>query len=752
MRRPDWWAPLGALVLVTVWWHWRVAGPIAHDSLIPFLNYDLYAYYYPTVRFGFDELRHGHFPLWNPYQLAGLPFFATHQHGLLYPFNALHFFLEPGLAFKWTAIVHYTMALIFAGYLGRVLGLSSGGILVTAVTYAFSGYLQSHLYVRTWLVGAVWLPLAWALTIRMFREQSPLRPALWLATVFACQYLGGYPLYNMLTGYSVALLAVWEVAAMARGGRWRPATNASAALAAALVIAGALSAVQLLPMMEMTALSPRRLGSLSAAAADPFPLQGLGQFRSLFFPLFTPTAAGSLYLGATMLPFSALALFHPRLRSRSIFFLTLALSAGVLALGQLTPAYRWYQMLPTSNWFRFPAEFIWLATGALACTAGIGAEALMARRPAGRWPALAAAAAALILVAIIIRFHPPSPPLDWIGRRTATVLLALSIPALMLASTARPLAWAGAIGALWLDLALGFANYALIPDVAPEHFGAPASVIDFLRAQPDLPRSHFHMPAPGAPLPKVGMRHHLYAITDHESLIPSRYAEYLAWAERAAPPQPVALPQGRLILDAQRKQMRLLDLLGVRHIVTRTNTPFTAAEAARYRPVFADGEFTVHENPAALPRAFVVGHSEVTDPKAMLGRLSSRSFEPLTSALVETEAAAVTGGQSRAAEITEYAPEYVAIRVGGDSRGLLVLTDQFYPGWEASVDGRPAAIYRADYVFRGVPVPAGEHTVEFRFVPRSFWLGLAVSGTTLLVLLAVAIWQWRPGASPQSGG
>jgi uncharacterized membrane protein YfhO len=63
-----------------------------------------------------------------------------------------------------------------------------------------------------------------------------------------------------------------------------------------------------------------------------------------------------------------------------------------------------------------------------------------------------------------------------------------------------------------------------------------------------------------------------------------------------------------------------------------------------------------------------------------------------------------------------------------------VLTDAFFPGWQATVDGQPAAIVRADFALRGVSVPAGRHQVVFEYTPASFRLGAAISGGALLVL------------------
>jgi len=76
--------------------------------------------------------------------------------------------------------------------------------------------------------------------------------------------------------------------------------------------------------------------------------------------------------------------------------------------------------------------------------------------------------------------------------------------------------------------------------------------------------------------------------------------------------------------------------------------------------------------------------------------------------------------------------------------GLLVLTDTYYPGWRAFVDGREEHIVSADYLFRGVPLAAGKHSVEFVYAPDSFRIGLLLSGVTAVAIGWVAgMWIWR---------
>ena len=94
------------------------------------------------------------------------------------------------------------------------------------------------------------------------------------------------------------------------------------------------------------------------------------------------------------------------------------------------------------------------------------------------------------------------------------------------------------------------------------------------------------------------------------------------------------------------------------------------------------------------------------------------------------------GEDESTARILEYDPGRVSIEATLETPGFLVLTDTYYPGWKASVDGQESKVYAADYLFRAVYLEEGEHNVEFVYDPLSFKLGLSLSGSTLLGIVA----------------
>ena len=188
---------------------------------------------------------------------------------------------------------------------------------------------------------------------------------------------------------------------------------------------------------------------------------------------------------------------------------------------------------------------------------------------------------------------------------------------------------------------------------------------------------------------------------------------------------------------------------------------------AKYQPAFRDGDTLVWENRAAFPRAFVVPEAvEVPDGPSAMERLMHGPFDPARQVLVEP------GGRGELASAERPAPpappsapaprtDLVPARVERDTSssltvqattadgGYLVVSDAYYPGWRAAVDGREVDVLRANYLFRAVPLPAGEHEVVFWFDPPPLRRGAVISAVGLgaaTILAAVGLGGGAPPA------
>jgi uncharacterized membrane protein YfhO len=121
------------------------------------------------------------------------------------------------------------------------------------------------------------------------------------------------------------------------------------------------------------------------------------------------------------------------------------------------------------------------------------------------------------------------------------------------------------------------------------------------------------------------------------------------------------------------------------------------------------------------------------------------AFDPLRTALIE-QASVLKAGDSdptASARLSYLSAGAMEVQIQSKSPAFLVTSDPYYPGWQATVDGLPVPVHRANYAIRGVFVPAGDHTVRFQFKPRSFYLGVAGSVVSLLGLILIAVPHFR---------
>jgi hypothetical protein len=186
-------------------------------------------------------------------------------------------------------------------------------------------------------------------------------------------------------------------------------------------------------------------------------------------------------------------------------------------------------------------------------------------------------------------------------------------------------------------------------------------------------------------------------------------------------------------------------LRGLSLVDTRTATTrqVTLSTDGTYRLVHS-GDVKIYKNLGVLPRAFVVHQAEVIpDDDQAIVRMRDPDFDPART-IILADGEPLVGEGYATARIIQYAPEAIVVDVSSDAPGYLLLTDTFYPGWRATVDGVPAEILRANVAFRALRLEPGAHRVEFRYQPALVRWGALISAGALLLWLGGLVWAlWR---------
>lgn len=206
----------------------------------------------------------------------------------------------------------------------------------------------------------------------------------------------------------------------------------------------------------------------------------------------------------------------------------------------------------------------------------------------------------------------------------------------------------------------------------------------------------------------------------------------------------------KLLSSSNRR--KLVDLVGVKYVVAERGD-FDLIAKNNFKKVFEDGNLGVFENQEAVPRAFLASNYEgppevdstgkTTDQinserrKLIPQKLLSSDFDFRNVLILEKPSPISAQYGQGTAKIVSYKPQEVVVKTESDQPKLLFLSDNYYPGWKATVDGNEVEVLRADYTFRAVPLVGGKHIVRFYFESQSFELGALLSALSLIFTFGI---------------
>ncbi len=454
-------------------------------------------------------------------------------------------------------------------------------------------------------------------------------------------------------------------------------------------------------------------------------------------------------------------------RKYPVFFGGLALLSLVLAMGRYTPLYKLaYYLLPGFKMLRAPSRFLFIYIFAASILAGYGADYLLREETVAR---LGRMAGNLLFTALMVAFGVglfylgfqslPLPPekshlysgilVTILDSSLLCIALLLVIALVFLLRSRRFIGRALFQGLLLLvvlgDLWLYDDKFITLGE--PQTYYAPSPAQQFVKKG----QGYYRFLALDDAIPlNVGMFDGaLFDIQAEAPLTLQRYWEFINQT----------LDLSGIDRTNERAFVRQYDplvarMLNVRYVLTTRplqHPTLRLVETVKsqswmfyyFKTEILDQEVNVYLNEDHLPRAFVVHQVEVLeDGQEVFEEVRGQDFDPRRYALLEKsqqpafqlpDSPPLTSARPR---IVDYQPHRIVLEVEMPADGLLVLSEVYYPGWQAAVDGRRSKVYQTDYILRSVFVPGGKHRVEFTYDPLPFKLGLVVSALAALGALA----------------
>lgn len=765
---------------------WQAQAPADFVRPANALLVDQIYQFYPWRVFAKQELLQNRLPLWNPYVYSGTPFIANDQSAVFYPINLLLWGLPGYLIPGWSACLRLLVAALGMYVLLQTWQKSVTASLIAGVAFALGSFtipLLGHPHTN---VG-VWLPWMILTADQIVFSQHPWR---WVGAggiVIGVQFLGGHAetsFFVLMVWGLYSVVSLWK-----SGLSFKAGAEKLGMLALSFLLGGALGAVQLAPFLELLPQSNYFLHRTQTAQAQPLFYAGFWRNSAMLittlFPNFfgNPTTdnwwigtgfsnyTGVLYMGILPLFVAGFGAWRQRKEWRVAFFALL----GVLWLGVLGrwPIIDWVRRLPLLNVTAFSLVVYCFCVAVLA---GLVFDQLweadhkvLLRRFAVFLTGFAGLSGlGLGSVYLILRFfktsflrwgetyvetqvygRPSHPyPLDYylaqLEDRYRQIVSAFDpTRAIPYIPTLIALGGALVLWALWkkqwstqqakrlflllivIDLWAFGSNFN--PTLPPTQILPETPALRLLMERQGYER----IAVIGKGLPaNTGMAFGLFDIRGYDVGI-GRYGALLDTLERDT---------GGLLLTNYNNH--IFNVLGVHYLLSAT----PLGEQDNLKLVYADEIYIYERTP--LPRTYLTdSYQVITDDRILLEQMAAPQLVTDRQVLLETPPLGVSTthpASSGAAQITVYRPNQVEITTTTLFPQLLVLSDAFYPGWKAFVDGRETPIYRANYAMRAVVVPAGGHKISFVYQPSSFYTGAWISlGSVGLLLLTAGVSWWK---------
>ncbi len=758
---------------------------------------DLVSFLFPIYRFAARTISQGQLPLWNPHLYGGAPFITDIQAGFLYPPNLLLFLLNPAFDYRWMQLLsigHLWWAALGVYTLSRTLGCSRPAALLAGLAFGLCDILFIHLGNLNLIAVLSWS--GWILTA--CHRALTRRSLIWAAAAAALFAMANYAGHAQSSYYLAMIVGIY---AMGRLGAdyWQKlaAEPHRTALRMSMtglqypltvfILTALLSAPILLPAFEMLpytqrgefeyqdtvsyslAPGPAIIGLLTPGFFGRGPAAYWGSWDRVELP----------YAGLVTLLLAAAAFPLPiqERRRRLLPWLTLALFGFVIALGGDTPVHGWLtRFLPFYGSFQAPARSIVLWALALSVLAAIGLDALLKPRDNNRgnpfsphfslYLSVISISGPALLLVLVPLFVVTTRPLngDPIAlQRASTAGQALLLASFIWVAVRLLLAWyrrhriASAtvstllLVLLLLELFVAGATIDTSRNDPTSKFRHP-EIFAFLREQAGEEADC--APTETAPCSAAsGTPSSHYRIDTRTGILdlwqPSTAA--LAGLQDVwGISNPLELVHWHTLWENNGgRHTRIYDLLNVLYVIVRDGTPLPEQYTLAYD---APGPLAVYENPDPLPRAWLVPAAQVhPDQEAVLAALKQPSFEPLHAVLLAKEndsspspAAAhdsTPPTTSDPVSVLAYNPNEIILAAHTERPGYLILSEVWFPGWLATVNGEPAPVWRANYTFRALPVPAGDLEIRLWYAPASWRIGLVLFAVGLLLLVGLGMWR-----------
>lgn len=753
--------PLPADFVVGVYYPWldyKWGFPTGVPVKNP-MTTDVVSFTYPMQMLAMDLLKNGQWPLWNPYILAGTPLLANFQSAPFSPTNFVYFIFDRLTAWSIQIILQHVLAAFFTYLLLRYWKVSRAGAVFGGITFAFAGF---NLLWSQWnghALSSAFIPLVLLFEARLL-DSGQVKNGIGVSFVLALQMLSGYPQVVIYT--AVGMLLLWLVRVWG-DSKWFVKTTL---LGIFSVLGVGLAAFQILPGAELLSLSQRDV--------EPHPFEWAFLPWVKIITIFAPDYFGNHatqnywgpqdytsntgFIGVVAFILASLAVMFLKKSKHVLFCLLLGIIALLLAFPTPISVGIWksgFLGLQAASAHRS----LVLLNLSIALLAGFGADRFLSgdrlrARLAFLIPYLVIGGFTIVTLYLFLESKQVTEAVEGIPKYTvglrnlifpiATLLLASVV--FLVRSRKIKLRRVSFIFLLILTCLELFRFGWKFTPFSPRHIVFPTTpILDFLT------NAQRPVRVTGSSVIPINMRmpYKIESLEGYDAVYPLRISQFLAAMNGQ---KGGTDPLGRYG-TVDNETSHLLDLVNTEYYLVikkdKENRPSPKGnipnyfDKNRFTVAFEDRSVSILESRTVLPRAFVVySWDKVASDREVINLLLDKGFPIREKVLLEEDVPfqeSVQPQEKSSVKFLSYVENESRMQVETSADGLLFVSDTWYPGWKAYVDGKETKIYRANFAFRAIPVTSGAHDVRFSYQPDSFYNGLKVSLISLFALGIISL-------------
>lgn len=715
-------------------------GPVKNGAMP-----DIISQIYPWRHLAIEIWKTGQVPLWNPYSFSGTPLLANYQSAVLSPFNILFFVLPFVDAWSLLILIQPLLAGLFMYLFVRSLKVSKHASLIGSVSFMFCGFITVWTGYGTLSFAILFLPLA-LFCIEKYYKTNKWKFLLLLSLSVPLSFFSGHFQISLYFILAVIIYILYKFLI-------KKSTLNTFYLLSSAFFGLFLSMPQIFPSIEFYSQSLRSVvfeknevipwGYISTFLAPDF--LGNPVTRNDWFGHY---AEWNAYIGILPLMLAIYSITGKK-KSQTIYLFIFSLL--VLCLAFPTPLQDLFvklhvPVLSTSA----ASRIIILYSFLFSVLSAFGFDQLINDIKEKKikkliiWIACFSATFFALWIVVILKLFIPFERIVVAKSNLIlpTAIFALSSIIVFVAFINKKILTAS-IYFLLLLVSFDMLRFAIkwMP------FDSRNLVFPDTTTTKSFSRISGYNRVLGNLGGEAAIYYRLPSVEGYDALYIKKYGELIRFIEAGKPED---LRRSVVLFSKNGKYTSsAINLLDIKYIVHKLaddhagwTFPFWTYPSSQFKLIYKDAMYEFYENTNVFPHTFLVGkYKVINDQEKIKNEMFDGNLDLRSEIFLESDPGIIkTEGEIGTAKIVNYKPNKIEISVDAKSDALLFLSEIYYQGWTASVDGKNVPILKANYAFRAIVVDEGKHSIKFWYDPWSFRLGVYIAiGGVIGILIMILI-------------